>query len=193
MQRSMFAARYRPIHSVAAPYVINYGTIIITIPSASLTAPSATNYGNMVAHGGLIDFDPLTNFGTMSADSGGQISVTGATVDNGTITANSGGTVYLGGAVTGINSPITSPTGHDTSGSLNGFRSFRTIACVGEVVCAFSGAESSNQFPEFTAEAGNRSLSRLAQKRFQFAESLLDWIEIRLSISANKAAGLAQL
>ena len=100
-------------------YVINYGTIIITIPSASLTAPSATNLGNMVAHGGLIDFDPLTNSGTMSADSGGQISVTGATVDNGTITANSGGTVYLGGAVTGTNSPITSPTGHDTSGSLN--------------------------------------------------------------------------
>ena len=73
----------------------------------------------MVAHGGLIDFDPLTNFGTMSADFGGQISVTGATVDNGTITANSGGTVYLGGAVTGTNSPITSPTGQHTSGSLN--------------------------------------------------------------------------
>src|SRR6185437_7787595 len=80
-------------------YIINYGTIIITIPSGSLTAPTGTNLGNMVAHGGLIDFDPLTNSGTMSADSGGKISVTGATVDNGSITANSGGTVYLGGQV----------------------------------------------------------------------------------------------
>ncbi len=80
-------------------YIINYGTIIITIPIASLTAPTGTNYGNMVAHGGLIDFDPLTNSGTMSVDSGGEISVTGSTVNNGSITANSGGTVYLGGQV----------------------------------------------------------------------------------------------
>ena len=49
---------------------------------------------------------------------------------------------------------------------------------MGEVVCAFSGAESSNQFPDSAAEAGNGSLSSLAQKRFQFAEGLLDWIEI---------------
>jgi hypothetical protein len=83
----------------AGSYVLNYGTIIITVPYAALMAPSAFNYGTMRAIGGLIDFDPLQNFGTMSADSGGEIAVTDDTMNAGAIYANAGGTVYLGGQV----------------------------------------------------------------------------------------------
>jgi hypothetical protein len=83
----------------AGSYVLNYGTIIITVPFAALMSPSATNYGTMRAIGGLIDFDPLQNLGTMSADSGGEIGVTEDTMNEGAIYANSGGTVYLGGQV----------------------------------------------------------------------------------------------
>ena len=52
-------------------------------------------------HGGWLRIDPLTNAGNMLVDSGGNISVTGATTDTGSIVAGSSGTVYLGGAVSG--------------------------------------------------------------------------------------------
>jgi hypothetical protein len=83
----------------AGSYVLNYGTIIITVPYAALMAPSAFNYGTMRAIGGLIDFDPAQNYGTMSADSGGEIAVTEETLNAGAIYANSGSTIYLGGQV----------------------------------------------------------------------------------------------
>jgi hypothetical protein len=89
----------------AGSYVLNYGTIIITVPYAALMAPSAFNYGTMRAIGGLIDFDPAQNYGTMSADSGGEIAVTEDTLNDGAIYANSGGTVYLGGQVLPNNGP----------------------------------------------------------------------------------------
>jgi hypothetical protein len=33
--------------------------------------------------------------------------------------------------------------------------------------------------PNFSQKTQNSSLSRLAQQRFEFAEELLDWVEIR--------------
>src|SRR5271170_4888047 len=47
-----------------------------------------------------------------------------------------------------------------------------------EVIFAFACAESCNQFSDPSAEIGNGSFSGLAQKCFQFAEGLFDWIEI---------------
>src|SRR5271166_4277132 len=49
---------------------------------------------------------------------------------------------------------------------------------MGEVIFAFACAESCNQFSDPSAEIGNGSFSGLAQKCFQFAEGLFDWIEI---------------
>ena len=43
---------------------------------------------------------------------------------------------------------------------------------------AFCVAESGNQFFDFPAEAGNGSLRGLTQKRFKFAECLLDRVEV---------------
>src|SRR5271169_6178232 len=48
-----------------------------------------------------------------------------------------------------------------------------------EVVCALSGAERGNQFADPAAEMRNGSLGGLAQQRLQFAECLLDRIEVR--------------
>ncbi len=61
---------------------------------------------------------------------------------------------------------------------LCGFRSFRSIAGVGEVVFAFSGAEFGDQFSNSATKSWNSSFGGLAQKRLQFAERLLDRIEI---------------
>jgi hypothetical protein len=57
----------------------------------------------MEAHGGLIDFDPLTvASGIVKADSGGQVVVTGTTTLSGVeMQANSGGELALDGAVAG--------------------------------------------------------------------------------------------
>jgi len=48
-----------------------------------------------------------------------------------------------------------------------------------EVVFALSGAEGGNQFADPAAEIWNGSLGGLAQQRLQFAERLLDRIEVR--------------
>jgi hypothetical protein len=80
--------------------IFNYGTIIITVPNATLKSPSATNFGIMQTHGGLIDFDPLTNWGTMTADSGGVIVVSGATTNLGTMQASSGGELAFDSGLT---------------------------------------------------------------------------------------------
>jgi hypothetical protein len=97
--------------------VVNLGTIIITIPTAALQSPSFTNQtsGSVQVHGGFLRIDPLQNAGSMSVDSGGQITVTGSTLNNGTITANSGGLVYLGGQVSSTVSFISG----GSSGPLN--------------------------------------------------------------------------
>jgi hypothetical protein len=47
-----------------------------------------------------------------------------------------------------------------------------------EVIFAFPYAESGNQFSDPSAETGNGSFGGLAQKCFQFAKCLFNWIEI---------------
>ena len=59
-----------------------------------------------------------------------------------------------------------------------------------EVVFALSGAEGGNQFADPAAEMWNGSLGGLAEERLQFAEGLLDRIEVRRIFRQVKQFGV---